>query len=379
MAPHVSPPSPPLSSSASSVASDDGEVYDINVPYKKSGNFTKQPATPYPEYLPAWEEVSFPPIQPFTYDDPALRADPKKRALLTPSVTATDISPKMGTELQGVQLSTLTSQQRDELALLISERKVVVLRDQDFADIGPEAQQNFSDYFGKRHYQPVTGAIPGYPGFHIIYRDGNQAEIERFFEQKSTANIWHHDVSYERQPPGYVLLCMLQCPEVGGDTVVASMTEAYKRLSPGFREMLDGLKATHSSQRICDFARNNGGLCRKDPVKSLHPIVRVHPVTGEKSLFVNDEWITGIQGWKQSETEWLLKYLMDHISRGHDFQVRLQWKPRTVVMFDNRSTCHTATVDYDGVYEKERHMFRLASMCEKPICVGDIEEPESQE
>jgi sulfonate dioxygenase len=102
--------------------------------------------------------------------------------------------------------------------------------------------------------------------------------------------------------------------------------------------MLDTLKATHSSERICSFARNNGGLCRKDPVKSLHPVVRVHPVTGEKSLFVNDEWITGIQGWKPSETEWLLKYLMDHISRGHDFQVRLQWKPRTVVMFDNRST-----------------------------------------
>jgi sulfonate dioxygenase len=153
--------------------------------------------------------------------------------------------------------------------------------------------------------------------------------------------------------------------------------------------MLDNLKATHSSERICSFARNNGGLCRKDPVKSLHPVVRVHPVTGEKSLFVNDEWITGIQGWKQSETEWLLKYLMDHISRGHDFQVRLQWKPRTVVMFDNRSTIResnspndigaldnyadwfsdTATVDYDGVYEKERHMFRLATMAEKPIPV----------
>ena len=109
--------------------------------------------------------------------------------------------------------------------------------------------------------------------------------------------------------------------------------------------MLDGLKATHSSQRICDFARNNGGLCRKDPVKSLHPVVRVHPVTGERSLFVNDEWITGIHGWKPAETAWLLQYLMDHVSRGHDFQVRLQWKPRTVVMFDNRSTCRTSPPD----------------------------------
>jgi len=234
MAPHVSPPSPP----ASSVASDEGEVYDLNVPYKMSASAAKPPSTPYPAYLPAWEPVSFPPLQPFAYEDPALRADPQKRALLTPAVTATAISPKMGTELRGVQLSAMTPRQRDELALLVCERKVVVLRDQDFADIGPAAQQRFSDYFGKRHYQPVTGAIPGYPGFHIIYRDGNRAEIERFFTQKSTANIWHHDVSYERQPPGYVLLCMLQCPEVGGDTVVASMTEAYKCAPPsGLRRL----------------------------------------------------------------------------------------------------------------------------------------------
>ena len=103
--------------------------------------------------------------------------------------------------------------------------------------------------------------------------------------------------------------------------------------------MLDTLKATHSSERICAFARSNGGLCRKDPVKSLHPVVRVHPVTGEKSLFVNEEWITGIQGWKQAETEWLLRFLMDHVCRGHDFQARIQWRPRTVVIFDNRSVC----------------------------------------
>jgi sulfonate dioxygenase len=103
--------------------------------------------------------------------------------------------------------------------------------------------------------------------------------------------------------------------------------------------MLVGLKAYHSSQKLCNFARANGGLCRKDPVTSLHPLVRVHPVTGEKALFVNEEWITGIHGWKQNESEWLLKYLNDHIARGHDFQIRLTWKPGTVVLFDNRSVC----------------------------------------
>jgi sulfonate dioxygenase len=226
MAPHVSPPSPPLSST-SSVHSDEEEVYDLNVPFKKD-LLTRKSTTPYPQYLPTWDPVFFPPLQPFEFSDPALRADPLKRSLLTPDVTAMPISPKMGTELTGVQLSSLNAQQRDELALLVSERKVVVLRDQDFADIGPASQQEFADYFGKKNYQPVTGSVPGYPGFHIIYRDGNRSEIDKYFEQKSTATIWHHDVSYERQPPGYVVLCMLQCPEVGGDTVVANMTEAYK-------------------------------------------------------------------------------------------------------------------------------------------------------
>ncbi|KAF8249061.1 TauD-domain-containing protein [Wilcoxina mikolae CBS 423.85] len=368
MAPHVAPPSPALTSTSSS-CSDDEEVYDINVPIKAGPKPVRKPSTAYPNYLPTWDPNFFPPLPPFNFTDPGLRADPLKRSLLLPGVITTPISPKMGTEVTGLQLSSLSSQQRDELALLVSERKVVVFRDQDFADIGPAQQQQFANHFGKPNYQPVTGSIPGFPGFHIIYRDGNRREIERYFEQKSSASIWHHDVSYERQPPGYVVLCMLQCPEVGGDTVVASMTEAYKRLSPGFRAMLDTLVATHSSERISTFARSHGGLCRKDPVTSYHPLVRVHPVTGEKSLFVNDEWITGIQGWKKDETDWLIKYLMDHISKGHDYQIRLQWRPRTVVIFDNRSTCHTATVDYDGVYEKERHMFRLAAMAEKPIPV----------
>jgi len=84
-------------------------------------------------------------------------------------------------------------------------------------------------------------------------------------------------------------------------------------------------------------------------------------------LFVNDEWIVDVVGWKRSETEWLLKYLTDHISKGHDFQIRVGWKPGTVVVFDNRTVCHTATVDYNGVYEGARHMFRLAAMAEAPI------------
>lgn len=85
-------------------------------------------------------------------------------------------------------------------------------------------------------------------------------------------------------------------------------------------------------------ARMTGGLVRKDPVDTVHPLVRVHPVTGEKCLFVNGEFITKIQGLKEPETKVLLDFLLQHIITGHDFQARVRWQPKTIVMFDNRST-----------------------------------------
>ncbi|KAI5851665.1 hypothetical protein DFP73DRAFT_164137 [Morchella snyderi] len=362
MAPHASEP-----------ASDEPASYDINLPYRPLGEQQdlrkSRKTSKYQQYLPTWEPVFFPPCPEFEFIDPALRADKAKRNLLKGDVVLKHISPKMGSELTGVQLSEMSDAAKDDLALLVSERKCVVLRDQNFADWGPANQQDFMAHFGKPNYQPVTGSVPGFPGFHIIYRDGNQAEIDKFFEQKLTSTLWHQDVSFERQPPGYVMLCILQAPEVGGDTIFADTTEAYRRLSPAFRSMLEELRATHSSEKMCGFARATGGLCRKDPVRSTHPIIRVHPVTGEKAIFVNGEFIQGIEGWKQPESEILMKFLIDHITKGHDFQVRLSWRPKTVVIFDNRTTCHTATLDYDANQDKDRHMFRLASMAEVPIPV----------
>jgi len=81
-----------------------------------------------------------------------------------------------------------------------------------------------------------------------------------------------------------------------------------------------------------------GGLVRKDPVDNVHPLVRVHPVTGEKCLFVNGEFITKIHGLKDTETKVLLEFLLQHIITGHDFQARVKWQPKTIVLFDNRST-----------------------------------------
>lgn len=202
--------------------------YDINLPYTSLSDENRN-TTRYPEYLPTWDKVWYDQLPPFAFDDPALRVqDASKPHLLRPCVTIDDIQPGMGSVVRGVQLNQLSDAAKDELALLIAERKVLAFPDQDIIDAGPAQQQEFMNYFGKPNYQPVSGTVKGYPGFHIIHRDGNKDEIARFFETKATSTLWHQDVSYEIQPPGYVMLGLLQGPKVGGDTVFAATDDAYE-------------------------------------------------------------------------------------------------------------------------------------------------------
>jgi sulfonate dioxygenase len=148
--------------------------------------------------------------------------------LLKAGVKVSHIQPALGSVMEGVQLRGLSDAAKDELAYLVSQRKVIAFPDQDLIDTDPAQQQEFMNYFGKRNYQPVSGTVKGYPGFHIIHRDGNK-EIARFLQQKTTTTtLWHQDVSYEIQPPGYVMLGLLQGPDVGGDTVFAAADVAYK-------------------------------------------------------------------------------------------------------------------------------------------------------
>lgn len=100
---------------------------------------------------------------------------------------------------------------------------------------------------------------------------------------------WHSDVSYERQPPGTTFLYVLEKPAAGGDTLFVDAAEAYRRLSPAFRQRLHGLRATHSAVEQAAASLARGGVVRRDPVVSEHPVVRTHPATGEKALYVNPQ------------------------------------------------------------------------------------------
>lgn len=120
-----------------------------------------------------------------------------------------------------------------------------------------------------------------------MHRKGNKGELDAFFAEKNSTVAWHSDVTYEQQPPGTTFLYILDTPEVGGDTAFVNQVEAYNRLSPAIKERLHGLKAVHSGFEQAEFSRQRGGVVRREPVKNEHPIVRTHPATGEKALFVN--------------------------------------------------------------------------------------------
>lgn len=207
--------------------------YDINVPYSRITVGDTNTSTRYPEYLPKWDKgVWFEPLPYFHHDDPALRVkelgDISLPHLLMPDAKLTPIQPRLGAVVEGVQLNRLGPVAKNELAYLIAQRKVVVLPEQDIIDDGPAAQYEFMKWFGKLNYQPVSGTVTGFPGFHIIHRDGNRQEIQNFLAAKTTTTLWHQDVSYEIQPPGYVMLGLLQGPQVGGDTVFTDTQAAYE-------------------------------------------------------------------------------------------------------------------------------------------------------
>ena len=122
-----------------------------------------------------------------------------------------------------------------------------------------------------------------------MYRGANEGSGATMLESRTSIIAWHSDVSYEQQPPGTTILYILDMPMTGGDTIFVDQVEAYQRLSPEFRKRLHGLTAVHSGIEQVNASKARGSICRREPVASVHPIVRTHPATGEKALFVNPQ------------------------------------------------------------------------------------------
>jgi sulfonate dioxygenase len=123
----------------------------------------------------------------------------------------------------------------------------------------------------------------------LVHRAAGDLSADAYFSTRLSSVAWHSDVSYEQQPPGTTFLYILDGPESGGDTLFANCAEAYNRLSPLFRERLHGLKAIHSGIEQVNRSLAKGSIKRREPVANSHPIIRTHPVTGEKAIFVNPQ------------------------------------------------------------------------------------------
>ncbi|KAL9101468.1 MAG: hypothetical protein Q9163_003263 [Psora crenata] len=244
----------------------------------------------YQNYLPTWNpDEKYEPLQPFTHVEHGLEADKSFPELLGSGVKAEDITPLLGTEISGIQLSQLSDAGKAQLALLAAQRKVLVFRDQDFADLSIPDALKYGEYFGRHHIHPTSGAPKNHPEIHLVHRGIDDRSHELLLESRLSTVAWHSDVTYEKQPPGTTFLYILNKPETGGDTLFVNQAEAYRRLSPGFRERLHGLKAVHSGYEQAASALSKGSIVRRDPVSSIHPLVRTHPTTGEKALFVNPQ------------------------------------------------------------------------------------------
>ena len=200
-----------------------------------------------------------------------------------------DLTPSIGTLLSGIQISKLSNSGKDQLALFTAQRKVLVFKDQDFAALPVEDALKFGEYFGRLHIHPTSGAPKDHPEVHVVHRGVDDKSGDILLQERTSTVAWHSDVTYEKQPPGTTFLYILDVPSTGGDTLFVNQAEAYRRLSPGFRERLHGLKALHSGIEQAESARARDSIVRREPVTSVHPLVRTHPATGEKAIFVNPQ------------------------------------------------------------------------------------------
>ncbi|GAA5843317.1 hypothetical protein JCM9279_002059 [Rhodotorula babjevae] len=292
--------------------------------------------------------------------DPGLRADKDKKALFAAAKEIKHLTSHIGTEIVGLQLSQLTDQQKDELALLIAERTVVFFRDQD---LSPTQQRDLGAYFGEVEVHPSAPQVPGLPGVSIIWPD-LAGDVSQFgFRNPFGTNDWHTDLTHERQPPGITHLHLDELPNLGGDTYWASGYTIYDALSPSFRKIVDGLSAVYrSAHSYPDPSQPDGP---RIPIERVHPLVRTHPVTGWKSLFVNRKFTLRIAGLDKPESDLILNYLFDLYEKRLDAQIRFKWTPRTSALWDNRVSIHAAVFDYDP-QGQPRHGTRVSSLAEVP-------------
>ncbi|OWZ45327.1 alpha-ketoglutarate-dependent taurine dioxygenase [Cryptococcus neoformans c8] len=325
----------------------------------------------YPEYYPYNDpNDKFPDPEPFDYHERALDADPSLPVFYNDHVTVEEITPFIGVKVTGLDLASLDKAGQDQLALLAARKGIVFFASNDnvkqtYRDTSMERKLEMARYYGQLHQHSVQPRPPTSTEISVVYQDQVNTVRKHWWPNRLTNAIWHIDQTQERQPPGITFFCCMQhdAPS-GGDTLVGSLVEAYNRLSPKMKEFVCGLKAVHSSAVMAAKAARVGGASRRNEIESLHPLVTVHPATGSKSLYINPERMTYIEGLRNEESDNMLKFLSDHVKLGADFHARYKWSEGDVCVWDQRVIIHSAVLDN---MTHRRHFIRITALSSVPI------------
>lgn len=274
----------------------------------------------------------------------------------------------MGAEITGVDLNQLTAPDFASIRDVFHTHKVIAIRDQNLT---PAAQLSFSRQFGvledqlNAHY-----TIEGYPEVLVLsndLRDGKPVGLV------DGGDFWHSDSSHREYPSMATILFSVKNPTTGGDTEFADMTAAYEGLPEQIKRRIAGLKGIHAvsklkNRRVRISPRRPDGKDFYERQKAIPdqiwPLVRTHPVTRQKALYLSPRFTIGIEGITQAEADEILDVLFDHQIRGQ-FVYRHKWQDRDLVMWDNRCVIHRATGGYE--YPDVREMHRTVVAGDKPF------------
>jgi taurine dioxygenase len=252
------------------------------------------------------------------------------------------VAGSLGAEIVGVDLPSVDDETFAQIHSAFLEHHVLVFRGQDFT---PEQLIAYGERFGTLQVHPIVPSIDGYPPVICIPNLGKKHTL---------TEIWHSDVTFAPTPPLGSILYALEVPEYGGDTLFANQHLAYDRLSPGLKSILEGLEAIHSGDGLASSVTGDPDETWKLQ-GTRHPVVRTHPDSGRKALYVNPAFTRGFADMTGEESEPLLKYLYAQGTKP-DLTMRHSWRKGDVVMWDNRSVMHFAVHDHG---DAPRDMHRI--------------------
>ena len=274
----------------------------------------------------------------------------KQETMRYETIQVVPLTPNIGAEIGGIDLANpLSDQQFNEIHHVLMRHLVIFFREQKLTT---DQHKAFGRRFGELHIHPVVG-MADHPEVIEIMADENSTYI--------AGEVWHSDVTCDPEPPMGSILYIHRTPDNGGgDTLFANMYRAYETLSEPVRRMIDGLTAVHDGERV--YRVRQGRTENRNYPRSEHPVVRTHPVTGRKALFVNRNFTSHITGMSKLESDALLEMLYRHSERD-DMKCRFKWRPNSIAFWDNRCAMHQAMWDY---YPQKRYGQRVTIAGDKP-------------